>query len=77
MNTLMNLSHHDKISEKLEFIEQWLPARYTTSVNIILKKQTKDPVYIRKVKNKKISDPEVTDALYKLSLINKFQTEKN
>ncbi len=77
MNTLMNCTRQEKTGEKLDFIEQWLPARYTTSVNIILKNEPKDPAYIRKVRNKKISDPKVTDALYKLSLINKFQTENN
>jgi len=73
----MNCTRQEKTGEKLDFIEQWLPARYTTSVNIILKNEPKDPAYIRKVRNKKISDPKVTDALYKLSLINKFQTENN
>lgn len=77
MNTLMKTSHHDKTGEKLDFIEQWLPARYTSLVNIILKKEPRDPVYIRKVRNKKIIDSKVTDALYKISLINKFQTENN
>ncbi|SMP25397.1 hypothetical protein [Chryseobacterium profundimaris] len=77
MNTLMKPSHHDKTVEKLDFIEQWLPARYTNSVNIILKNEPRDPAYIRKVRNKKIIDSKVTDALYKISLINKFQTENN
>lgn len=77
MNTLMNPSHHDKTGEKLAFIEQWLPVRYTTSVNTILRKEPRDPAYIRKVRNKKIKDPKVTDALYKVSLINKFQIENH
>jgi len=77
MNTLMKHSHQDKTGEVLDFIEQWLPARYTTSVNIILKKAPKDPAYIRKVRNKKLNDQIVIDALYKVSLINKLQTESN
>ncbi|MEA1847441.1 MULTISPECIES: hypothetical protein [Chryseobacterium] len=77
MNTLMKPSHQDKTGKKLDFIEQWLPPRYTTSVNIILKKEPKDPAYIRKVRKKKLSDEKVIDALYKVSLINKFQKENN
>ncbi|WP_123852253.1 MULTISPECIES: hypothetical protein [Chryseobacterium] len=76
MNTVMKSPHQDRAVEKLDFIEQWLPARYTTSVNIILKKEPRDPAYIRKVKKKKINDHQVIDALYKVSLINKFQKEK-
>jgi len=75
MSTMMNPSHHEKTGEKLDFIEQWLPARYTTSVNIILKKEPKDPAYIRKVRKKKVNDNKVIDALYKVSLINKLQTD--
>lgn len=77
MNTLMNPSHREKNDEKLNFIEQWLPARYTHLVNIILKEAQKDPAYIRKVKKKKINDTKVIDALYKVSQINKLQTDTN
>lgn len=69
--------NQQKISdEKFDFIEQWLPARYTTSVNILLRKDPKDAVYIRKVRNRKIKDDNVLDALYKISIFNKIQTEK-
>ncbi|SEM43142.1 hypothetical protein [Chryseobacterium taichungense] len=65
-----------KSDEKFDFIEQWLPPRYTTSVNILLREEPKDAVYIRKVKNRKLKDDNVLDALYKLSIFNKLQTEK-
>lgn len=71
----MKPSHQEKTDEKLDFIKQWLPSRYTASVNIILKEEPKNPAYIRKVRNRKINDIQVIDALYKVSLINKLQTD--
>lgn len=68
--------HHKKAVDKFEFIDKWLPAHYTTSVNIILKEEKKDPAYIRRVKNRRMIDAPVIDALYKVSLINKIQVEK-
>jgi hypothetical protein len=49
LETNLNLK---TIDEKYDFIERWLPARYTTSVNIILKEDVRKPAYIRKVKKK-------------------------
>ncbi|SDI21748.1 hypothetical protein SAMN05421846_10574 [Chryseobacterium taeanense] len=67
--------HQKIIDEKFDFIDQWLPARYTDSVNIFLKKESKDANYIRQVRMRKINDEKVTDALYKVSLVNKLQVE--
>ncbi|MFY7814286.1 MAG: hypothetical protein ACOVRK_03745 [Chryseobacterium taeanense] len=67
--------HQKIIDEKFDFIDQWLPARYTDSVNIFLKKESKDANYIRKVRMRKINDEKVADALYKVSLVNKLQVE--
>lgn len=67
--------HQKIIDEKFNFIDQWLPARYTDSVNIFLKKESKDANYIRKVRMRKINDEKVADALYKVSLVNKLQVE--
>lgn len=67
--------HQKIIDEKFDFIDQWLPARYTDSVNIFLKKESKDANYIRKVRMRKIDDEKVADALYKVSLVNKLQVE--
>lgn len=64
-----------KIVDKFDFIDKWLPAHYTTSVNIILKEEAKDPAYIRRVKNRRMIDERVIDALYKVSLLNKIQVE--
>ena len=61
--------------DKFDFIDQWLPAHYTSSVNLILKENTKDPSYIRRVKNRRMIDAPVIDALYKVSLLNKIQVE--
>lgn len=61
--------------EKFDFIDQWLPARYTSSVNIILKEDKKDPVYIRRVKKTRTDDMKVIDALYKVAQLNKLQVE--
>lgn len=68
-------NHKQKSAEKFHFIEQWLPVQYTTSVNLLLKNEPKDPAYIRKVKNRKINDDQVIDALYKLSIFNKLQKD--
>ncbi|WP_374459734.1 hypothetical protein [Chryseobacterium taeanense] len=67
--------HQKIIDEKFNFIDQWLPTRYTDSVNIFLKKESKDANYIRKVRMRKINDEKVADALYKVSLVNKLQVE--
>ncbi|MCF2218194.1 hypothetical protein H9Q08_02630 [Chryseobacterium sp. PS-8] len=66
--------YQNTINERFDFIDKWLPTRYTGSVNIILKK-SRDPDYIRKVKNRKVNDEDVIDALYKVSLFNKIQVE--
>ncbi len=66
--------YQNSINETFDFINRWLPKRYTGSVNILLKK-SKDPDYIRKVKNRKLQDEAVIDALYKVSLFNKIQVE--
>lgn len=66
--------YQNTVNERFDFIDKWLPARYTGSVNIILKKQ-EDPDYIRKVRNRLINDEAVIDALYKVSLFNKIQVE--
>ncbi len=63
------------IEEKLDFIEQWLPARYTGSVNIILKEDKKPPRYIWRVKKERIPDEKIIDALYKVAKLNKLQVE--
>lgn len=69
-------THNQKvIDEKYDFIEQWLPARYTSSVNIILKEDQRNPAYIRKVKKEKIYDHKIIDALYKVAQLNKLQVE--
>lgn len=67
--------HKKKIDEQFDFIDTWLPAHYTTSVNIILKEKTRDPEYIRRVKNRRMIDLPVIDALYKVSLLNRIQVE--
>lgn len=68
-------SYHQKmIDEKYNFIEQWLPVQYTSPVNMILKGDMKKPEYIRQVKNRKIYDEKIIDALYKVALFNKLQT---
>jgi len=68
-------NYKEKSDEKFHFIGQWLPVQYTASVNILLKNEPKDPAYIRKVKNRKIHDDQVIDALYKLSIFNKLQKD--
>lgn len=75
MNKSIYPHHKDKSDEKFDFIRQWLPVRYTSSVNILLKNDRKDPSYIRKVKNRKIKDDQVIDALYKISIFNKLQKD--
>ncbi|WP_346986066.1 hypothetical protein [Chryseobacterium sp. POE27] len=75
MGKSMYLCHQKIIDEKFDFIDQWLPARYTGSVNIFLKKESKNAAYIRQVRRRKINDEKVADALYKVSLINKLQVE--
>lgn len=67
---------HDQkiINEKYDFIKQWLPVHYTSSVNFILKEDKKKPEYIRQVKNRTIYDERIMDALYKVALFNKLQT---
>lgn len=67
--------HQKKIDDQFDFIDTWLPAHYTASVNIILKGKAKDPDYIRRVKNRRMIDVPVIDALYKVSLFHKIQVE--
>ncbi|GEN77973.1 hypothetical protein [Chryseobacterium hagamense] len=67
--------HQKKIDDQFDFIDRWSPAHYTASVNIILKEKAKDPDYIRRVKNRRMIDAPVIDALYKVSLFNKIQVE--
>ncbi len=67
--------HNKKIVDKFDFIDKWLPAHYTSSVNLILKENTQNPAYIRRVKNRRMIDPPIIDALYKVSLFNKIQVE--
>lgn len=61
--------------DKFDFIDEWLPAHYTHSVNLILRDKAKTPEYIRRVKNRRMIDAPVIDALYKVSLFNKIQVE--
>lgn len=75
MDKLMYPSHQKTIDDKFEFIEKWLPKRYTSSVNIILKQESRDPAYIRQVKNMRINDSKVVEALYIVSVFNKIQVE--
>lgn len=75
MSKLATTHNQKMIDEKYDFIERWLPARYTTSVNIILKEDVRKPAYIRKVKKEKIPDPKILDALYKVAQLNKLQVE--
>lgn len=75
MSKLETNLNQKMIDEKYDFIERWLPARYTTSVNIILKEDIRKPAYIRKVKKERISDQKILDALYKVALLNKLQIE--
>ncbi|HCR77993.1 MAG TPA: hypothetical protein DIW37_16620 [Chryseobacterium sp.] len=65
----------EKINERFDFIEQWLPVRYTSSVNLILKKDKKEPSYIRQVKKERIHNKKIINALYKVALLNKLQLE--
>jgi hypothetical protein len=67
--------HKKKIDDQFDFIDTWLPPHYTASVNLILKEKPKDPEYIRRVKNRRMIDTPVIDALYKVSLFNKIQVE--
>lgn len=76
MNRLSTPSNQRSISEMHDFIEKWLPARYTHSVNLILKDEKKDPAYIRQVKNRKTDDRKITDALYTVAKLNRLQVEK-
>lgn len=67
---------NQKVSdEKFDFIDQWLPARYTSSVNLILKEDKKDPAYIRRVKKTRTDDKKTIDALYRVAQLNKLQVE--
>jgi len=75
MGKLETAPNQKTIDEKYDFIERWLPARYTTSVNIILKEDVRQPAYIRKVKKERISDKKILDALYKVAQLNKLQVE--
>ncbi|KIC61256.1 hypothetical protein [Chryseobacterium taiwanense] len=75
MGKLATTHNQKMIDEKYDFIEQWLPARYTSSVNLILKEDARTPEYIRQVKNEKMYDEKVIDALYKVALLNKLQVE--
>ena len=76
MNRLSTPHNQRSISEIYDFIEKWLPARYTHSVNLILKGEKKDPAYIRQVKNRKTDDRKITDALYTVAKLNRLQVEK-
>lgn len=73
MGKLSTPKNQKRIDEKLDFIDQWLPARYTSSVNMILKKDKRNPAYIRHVKNAKTNDEKIIDALYKVAQLNKLQ----
>ncbi len=75
MGKLATLHNQKAIDEKYDFIERWLPARYTSSVNMILKKHSKDPAYIRQVKRARVYDEKITDALYKVAQLNKLQID--
>ncbi|WBV60208.1 hypothetical protein PFY12_14365 [Chryseobacterium camelliae] len=73
MSKFETTQNHKMINEKYDFIEQWLPVHYTSSVNMILKGDMRPPEYVRQVKNKKIYDEKIIDALYKVALFNKLQ----
>jgi hypothetical protein len=75
MGKLATTHNQKMIDEKYDFIEQWLPARYTSSVNIILKEDVRKPAYIRRVKKERIHDQKIIDALYKVAQLNKLQVE--
>ena len=63
------------ITKKYNFIEQWLPARYTKDVNLILKEHKAEPSYIRQVKKERIHNKKIMDALYAVAKLNKLQLE--
>lgn len=72
---MANTQNQKKIEEKYDFIDEWLPSRYTSSVNLILKKKMKKPAYIRQVKRERIHNKTILDALYKVAKFNKLQLE--
>lgn len=65
------------IKEKYDFIDEWLPTRYTKAVNVILKdkKKQKNPAYIRQCKRERIENTSVIKALYAVAQLNKLQKE--
>lgn len=75
MGKLSTQSNQKMNDEKFDFIDQWLPARYTSSVNMILKDDKKDPAYIRRVKKTRTDDMKIINALYIVAKLNKLQTE--
>lgn len=64
-----------KVAKKYDFIEQWLPTRYTKDVNTLLGKDKKDAAYIRQVKNERINNQKIMKALYTVAKLNKLQLE--
>jgi len=75
MGKLSTPNNQEMNDRKFDFIDQWLPARYTSSVNMILKEDKKDPAYIRQVKNTRTDDMKIIDALYIVAQLNKLQVE--
>lgn len=75
MGKLATTHHRKTMDEKYDFIDRWLPARYTSSVNLILQEKRRPAEYIRRVKKEKIPDKEIMDALYLIAKLNKLQTE--
>lgn len=72
MATTANQKH---IKKKYDFIQQWLPARYTKDVNVLLKEKKAAPAYIRQVKRERIDNKEIMNALHTVAKFNKLQLE--
>lgn len=64
-----------KIDETYDFIDQWLPVRYTRDVNLVLKKNKKAPDYIRRVKKDRVHNKQIMNALLTVAKFNKLQLE--
>lgn len=64
-----------RIDETYDFIDQWLPARYTKDVNLVLKKNKKAPDYIRRVKKDRVHNKQIMNALLAVAKFNKLQLE--